>query len=70
MTKEEYAEMCKIMGVIMYTLKWHRPDMPHAWHVAETERMYCAWRVWDHEYADKALHERPYPGDRNLYEDS
>ena len=63
MNKEEYAELCKIMGVIMYTLRWHRPDKSREWAVAETERMYVAWKLWEHENAGKLLNERPYPND-------
>jgi hypothetical protein len=65
MNKEEYAEMCKVMGVIMYTLRWHRPEMPRDWHIGETERMYVAWKLWEHENAGKPLHERLYPESRS-----
>src|SRR6516164_4997649 len=58
MTKEEYEVMWKVMGAIYLTLKWHRPEMDRQWHIGETERMYAAWRVWEHENADKPLSER------------
>jgi hypothetical protein len=58
MTPQEYEMMARIMGAILYTLQWHRPEMDREWHFAETERMYVAWKVWENENADKPLHER------------